>query len=105
MPLKKLSAASLPARLGATSLIAATATATGAATTIAAEAAAPIAAESTSATAAIFAWPGFIHLQHPTGEFLAVELFNRCRRFFLSRHFDEGETFRLSSVAVFNYAR
>jgi hypothetical protein len=68
---------------------------------------AAITAEVTSAATAatIFARPGFVNLQHPTSNFLAVELLNCRRRFFLGRHFDESETFRSASVAIFNYAR
>jgi 2-methylaconitate cis-trans-isomerase PrpF len=106
----------LPAWLRASSRIAAAAIATttttittnAAATAIAAAAitatAAAISTEATSAaTATTLTWPRFVDLQHPTGNFPAVELLNRRRRFFLSRHFDKSKTFRLSGVAVFNH--
>jgi hypothetical protein len=95
----------LPAWLAATSLTAATAIATEAPAAIAAMSAAAVTAEATTTTTtAILAWPRFIDLQHPTSDFLAVELLDRCRRFFVSRHFDEREAFGLSCVAVFNDA-
>jgi len=98
----------LPARLGTTSsLIAATATKTAAAT-IAAVAAAATAittkATSTATAGAIFAWSCFVDFQRATSNFPSVELFNRCRRFFFRRHFDEGETLRLPSISIFNHA-
>ena len=56
-----------------------------------------------AATTAILAGARFVDLQHPTANFFAVKLVNRRRRFFVSRHFDERETLRLSGVAVFDY--
>src|SRR6185369_11382261 len=102
----------LPARFRSTSAAAATtaatiATATAAAITAkATTAAAAIAAKAASAatTAAIFAWARFVDFQRATSNFLPVELFNRCRRFFFRRHFHESETFRLSRIAILNHA-
>jgi hypothetical protein len=56
-------------------------------------AAAVTAKPTTTTTAAILAWPRFIDLQHPTSDFLAVELLNSCRCFFVRGHFNEGEAF------------
>src|SRR5688572_1619312 len=88
----------LPARLRATSRIAAT-------TTKAEAAAAAITAKATSTTAAtIFAWASFVDFQGASGNFFSVELLNRRSRFVVCRHFDEGEAFRLSSVPILDHA-
>src|SRR6185369_10146268 len=90
----------LPARLRSTSGVAAAtaatvATATAAAIPAIAATTTAIAAKaaSTTTTATIFAWAGLVDFQRATGNFLSVELFNRCRRFFFRRHFHESETF------------
>jgi hypothetical protein len=79
------------------SLVASTATKAAAAPAITAKA-------TSTTTATIFSWAGFVDFQRPTGNFLSVELFDRCSRFVVRRHFDEGETFRSSSVAILNHA-
>src|SRR6185369_779334 len=89
----------LPARFRSTSAAAATTAAT-----IATATAAAITAKATATAAAIFAWARFVDFQRATSNFLPVELFNRCRRFFFRRHFHESETFRLSRIAILNHA-
>src|SRR5688572_2626466 len=63
-----------------------------------------IVTKATSA-ATIFAWFGFIDLQEPTVDFLAIELLNRRIRFVLTGHFDESKASRTSRIAVFHYTR
>src|SRR5262249_54382007 len=95
----------LPTWFRPASLAAATATTKAAAAAVAAASAITAKATSTTAAAATttLAWPGFVDFQGATSNFLSVEHFNRCSRFCIGRHFDEGEAFRSSSVAILDH--
>lgn len=74
-------------------------------TTTVTTATAAIAAEvAATATAAIFAWLGFIDFQGAATEFLTIELVDGCQSLGVGRHLDEREASGPPRFAIFDYA-